>query len=144
VGIAVGLAGAQACRGGATIDFAEDATLQLGGLLHTMVLVSEEDLDGDGETPPLDPRQSQGDGFYTQAGYLYRQWQPWVAYEQWDSDHAEDKGTYDMYRIGVTRFLRGQQANIKAGFEQLRADAPLKDTREDTINTFVVGLYLSY
>lgn len=102
------------------------------------------DVDGDSETPGIDTRQSQGDGYYVQAGYTIDKWQPWVEWEFWDSDHEAGKGSYDMYRVGVTYYILGQQANIKAGFEQVRADAPLKDSNEDTIDTAVVGVYLNY
>jgi hypothetical protein len=102
------------------------------------------DLDGDPATPGRDGARAQGDGFYVQAGYYLRQWQPWVAFESWSADAPGGKGSYDMYRVGLTYFIDGHHANIKAGYEQFEADAPIGDSAEDAVGTFVLGLYLTY
>ena len=102
------------------------------------------DHDGDMETPGKDATQSQGEGYYVQTGYRMGQVQPWAGYERWDSDSDTDKGTYDMYRLGMTYFIKGHNANIKAGFERLESETNIGDTIEDTINSFVVGCYVTY
>ncbi len=84
--------------------------------------------------------QSQGSGFFGQLGYYINQWQPWVMYEQWDSDGAGGAGDWDAFRIGLTYYVKGHNANIKAGFEKLKNDTP----GEEDIDTFVVGLYMTY
>lgn len=96
----------------------------------------------DGSMSSADPSQSQGDGIYVQAGYLIGDWQPWVEYENWDSDAESGKGSYDLYRIGLTYYIHGFNANIKAGWEHVEADAPMQGSLEDTLDTFAMGLYL--
>lgn len=90
--------------------------------------------------------QVQGDGFYVQAGYLFpnKKWQIWGLYEDWGADAASGKGSYDMFRAGVSYFIAGHNANIKFGFESFNTDAPIGSTMEDSINSFVVGLYTTY
>ncbi len=102
------------------------------------------DHDGDTDTDAINARQSEGEGYYVQAGYLVDAWQPWVGYERWDSTASDDKGSYDMFRVGVSYFIKGHNANIKAGFERLEADTMLASTTEDTINSFVMGCYVTY
>ncbi len=99
---------------------------------------------GDHDTPFVNPRQSQGDGYYVQAGYFWNAWQPWLEFEKWNSNDDTSKGSYDMYRIGVSYFLKGHNANVKLGFEQMEAEAPLGNTVEDSIDTVTLGLYLKY
>jgi hypothetical protein len=84
--------------------------------------------------------QSQGSGFYAQAGYYINQWQPWVGYEQWDADAANGGGDWEAFRFGVSYFLSGHNANIKAGYEVLKNDTP----GENDIDTFVIGMYMTY
>lgn len=108
------------------------------------------DHDGDGAdadadaTPSINARKSQGDGFYAQAGYFIRDWQPWAAYEQWESDAAGDLGSFDAFRIGLSYFLKGHNANIKVGYEIFSPDTTITKTNEDEIETFVTGLYVTY
>lgn len=84
--------------------------------------------------------QSQGSGFYAEAGYYINQWQPWVMYEMWDADGAGDAGDWDAFRFGVSYFIKGHNANIKAGYEMVKNDTP----GEPDIDTFVLGFYLTY
>lgn len=84
--------------------------------------------------------QSQGNGFYGQLGYYINKWQPWVMYEQWSSDGVGDAGDWQSYRAGLSYFLKGQNANIKAGYEKIMNDTP----GQQDIDTFVVGFYLTY
>ncbi|MGB5511904.1 MAG: hypothetical protein WBM87_09375, partial [Woeseiaceae bacterium] len=98
-------------------------------------------LDLDGAAP-----NAEGDGFYVQAGYYQNQWQPWIAYETWDSDAtglAAGTGSYDAYRIGVSYFFKGHNANVKAGFESLDSDVPISGS-DDSSNAFILGFYITY
>jgi hypothetical protein len=88
--------------------------------------------------------RSQGDGFYVQAGYYINKWQPWVEYETWSSDDDNDLGSYDAFRIGISYFFKGHNANVKAGFERWSPDENFTGTSEDELNTFVIGLYTTY
>lgn len=88
---------------------------------------------------------AEGDGFYAQAGYLFAgKWQPWIMFEQWGSDAPNDFGSYDAIRVGVTYFIKGHNANIKAGYEIFNADQNFSGTSEDSVGTFVVGAYVTY
>ena len=102
------------------------------------------DRDGDPETPGVNCLQSQGDGYYVQAGYLVNNCQPWVGYESWDSDADGDVGSYDLYRVGLSYFFKGHNANVKIGLEELRSDANIGTTTEDKIRSVVAGLYVTY
>jgi len=105
---------------------------------------TELDHDNDPLTDARDVTGSQGNGFYVQTGYFINNWQPWMEYEHWNSDSPLDKGTYDMYRAGLSYFIKGHNANIKAGFERLESAAPIGSTTEDTIDSFVLGCYVTY
>ncbi len=87
-------------------------------------------------------KNSQGDGFYTQAGYFINNWQPWIEYEDWSSDGTD--GGYDLTRVGLTYFIKGHNANIKVGYESFNADENIGSTNEDSIDTFVTGFYVTY
>ena len=86
---------------------------------------------------------SQGTGFYAQAGFYQNDWQPWGMFETWSSDGAGGTGNVDQFRIGLTRYLKGHNANIKAGFESTTSDVPILGT-EDTTNAMVLGMYVTY
>jgi len=88
--------------------------------------------------------QSQGNGWYVQAGYLVNQWQPWVEFESWDGDAASGLGDYDSFRVGITYYLKGHSANLKLGFESFKGDRNFTGTAEDTTNTLVFGVYTTY
>ncbi len=101
------------------------------------------DLDGGGVISTGNTaKNSQGKGFYAQAGYFISNWQPWVEYEDWNSDGAT--GDFDNLRCGLTYFIKGHNANIKAGYETFNGDHNFTGTNEDRINTFVTGLYVTY
>ncbi|MHC4256710.1 MAG: porin [Planctomycetota bacterium] len=89
-------------------------------------------------------KQSQGDGWYVQAGYYINKWQPWVGYETWDSDASNDKGDFDALRVGLTYFYAGHNANIKIGYEHFKADEDFTGKKEDSIDTLLVGVYMTY
>ncbi len=92
----------------------------------------------------------QGTGFYGQAGYyLNSGFQPWVEYEKFSSDATGDFGSYKTFRVGLSYYMEGQNANIKVGFEQFKSDTPLTyntdgDPVEDTVNSFVIGFFTNY
>jgi hypothetical protein len=65
-------------------------------------------------------------------------------YEEWDGDAASDLGDYSSYRIGVSYFLKGHNANIKVGYESFEPDENFSGTNEDDLSTFVIGLYTTY
>lgn len=121
--------------GSATLEFAyQDLDLDDATLLN----------DGVGLQ---DARQTQGDGWYVQTGYLLTDWniQPWFLYESWESDAvANDLGGFDSWRVGLTYFFKGHNANIKAGFEQVNADENIDGSDKDEINTFLIGFYVTY
>ena len=84
--------------------------------------------------------ETQGNGFYGQIGYYLYQWQPWFGYEQWDSDGVNDAGSWQSFRLGLSYFIKGHNANIKAGYERVNNDTP----GEDDIDTFAIGFYMTY
>ncbi len=118
------------------------------------------DLDLDGSNT-----QTAGDGYYVQVGYIFDNWQPWAMYEAWSSDmdsadalasnavlgttYGSDQGSIDTYRIGLTYFIKGHNANVKIGYERYNSDEDiirnLSGTKdEDTVDTFLVGFYMTY
>ncbi|MDH3525408.1 MAG: OprO/OprP family phosphate-selective porin [Acidobacteriota bacterium] len=99
------------------------------------------DLDLDGANP-----QAEGNGYYVQAGYLVNKdkWQPWFLYEDWSADAASGKGSYNLWRAGISYFMAGHNANIKVGYEAFSADANIGSTNEDSIGSLVVGFYTTY
>ncbi|MBT8091319.1 MAG: OprO/OprP family phosphate-selective porin [Gammaproteobacteria bacterium] len=110
------------------------------GTLTAEAAFSNLDLDG-ADSAAL---QSEGDGFYVQAGYLLpNNWQPWVEYESWDSDATSRVGDYDSYRVGISYFFKGHNANVKAGIENFSTDVPF-DGNEDSSTAFILGFYITY
>ena len=91
-----------------------------------------------------DATQSEGDGYYVQAGYYIDKMQPWVEYETWDASAATGKGSYDAYRVGFSYFFAGHNANLKVGYEKMEADALIGSSSEDSIDTFAAGIYITY
>jgi len=100
------------------------------------------DLDLDNATTAA--TQSQGDGWYFQTGYYINKWQPWVEYETWDGDANSNLGNYDSFRIGISYFLKGHNANIKLGYESFSPDEDFSGTTEDSIDTIILGFYTTY
>ena len=120
------------------------------GYLTAEVAYNDLDLDDSGVlfaqdgggalTSSAQGKETQGSGFYGQLGYYINKWQPWVGYEQWDSDGANDAGSWSAVKVGMNYYLKGHNANIKIGYESLtndKAGAP-------DIDTFVLGLYVTY
>ncbi|MFA9460247.1 porin [Thiohalorhabdus methylotrophus] len=91
--------------------------------------------------------QAAGEGFYVQAGYFVQQgdresrgWQPWALYEEWTSEADGDAGSFTSYRYGLTYFIKGSRANIKAGYEVTEPRAK----GADTITTAGLGFFVFY
>lgn len=133
-----------------TVDLFADYPVGPGSLTFEAAY-TDLDLDGatqldvKGDSTKLtDATQSEGDGYYVQTGYYINKWQPWIAYESWDAEASSGKGSYDAYRIGLSYFLKGHNANLKVGYESLEADANFTGTTEDSVDTFVAGLYITY
>jgi len=120
-------------------------TLTAEGAYITLDLDDAVQLDAIGDGSDVrDANQSQGDGYYIQAGYLSNKWQPWIEFENWDADAASGKGSYDSSRAGLTYFMEGHNANIKIGYEVFNSDALIGSTSEDEIQTVAVGFYITY
>ncbi len=98
-------------------------------------------LDLDGANPA-----AEGDGFYAQLGYLMsnNKMQPWFLYEDWSAEEASGKGSYDLWRVGLSYFMAGHNANFKIGYESMSADALIGSSNEDQIDSFVIGFYTTY
>jgi hypothetical protein len=90
-------------------------------------------------------KQTAGDGVYAQIGYYLPDWdiQPWASFDYWASDDSDDIGSFAAYRIGITYFFKGHNANVKMGFERFEADKKVAG-QEDEINTFVTGFYVTF
>ena len=110
------------------------------GTLTAEAAFSDLDLDGANGNA----LRSEGDGFYVQAGYFMNNWQPWVEYETWDSAASSGQGDYDSFRIGVTYFFKGHNANVKAGFESFSSDINFSGSSEDSATSFILGFYITY
>jgi hypothetical protein len=122
--------------------FSVDAFLEqpMGdGTLTLEAAFSDLDLDGFNDNA----LRSEGDGYYVQAGYYMNKWQPWVAYEAWDSNATDSEGTYDAFRVGISYFFKGHNANVKAGFEQFNTDIPFSGS-EDSSTAFILGFFITY
>ncbi len=110
------------------------------GTLTAEAAFSDLDLDSADATA----LRSEGDGFYVQAGYFQNNWQPWIEYESWDSAATSGQGDYDSYRIGISYFFKGHNANVKAGFETVNSDINFSGTNEDSMTSFVIGFFITY
>jgi len=97
--------------------------------------------------PPKNGKETQGQGFYVQSGYFINNLnlQPWALYESWYSDASDDLGTWSAWRVGLSYFIKGHNANIKVGFEQFRSDQNIGRISDDkNIESFLIGFYVSY
>jgi hypothetical protein len=142
--------------GGGTSDYefwSVDAFLEwpLGpGYLTAEAAYSDLDLDRFDD----EAAAAQGNGWYVQAGYYINKWQPWVEYEEWDGDaFSGDFGNYSQYRVGISYFFKGHNANIKLGYEYTDPDenfigtvngVPNSPLDEDDTSTIVLGFYTTY
>ena len=97
--------------------------------------------------PPKNGKETEGKGFYVQSGYYFEDvhLQPWALFERWNSDASEDLGSWSAWRVGLSYFFKGHNANIKVGFEQFSAARNIGRTSDDkNIESFLIGFYLSY
>jgi len=99
--------------------------------------------------PDHDMNQTEGKGGYAQIGYYFTDWkvQPWVAYERWNA--TDSFGRWYAYRLGLSYFFKGHDANIKLGYERVNTEkdigsSPSSNSGKDSINTFVLGFYLRF
>ena len=84
--------------------------------------------------------QTQGSGYYAQTGYYINKWQPWFLYEDWDADGNNDAGDWSAYRVGLSYFFAGHNANVKVGYENTDNKTP----GANDIQTFVLGAYITF
>ena len=96
--------------------------------------------------PPKNGKETQGQGFYVQSGYFINNLnlQPWALYESWYSDASDDLGSWSAWRVGLSYFIKGHNANIKVGFEQFRSDNDIGGVTDRNIESFLIGFYVSY
>lgn len=120
-----------------------------GGALTAELGYVNLDLDGGGVMVKADgttlgnASQAQGDGWFVQTGYYFDKWQPWVAYEEWKSDAADGLGGFKAYRAGLNYYMKGTNANVKAGYEVFKPDVRFTASEKD-IRSFVVSLNFDF
>ncbi len=92
---------------------------------------------------------TEGQGFYVQSGYYFKDWkiQPWAGYEMWRATNS--LGRWNAYRLGLTYFLKGQDVNVKVGYERVDTEEDIGSSEDvnsgkDNINTFVAGLFIRF
>jgi hypothetical protein len=92
-----------------------------------------------------DAKAVQGQGVYFQAAWNHGKWQPWLGWEQWQSDADNDNGSYSNARVGLTYRLAGDHAKIKIGIEQTNSDQNFSTSHGsvDSLTTFAAGIFLS-
>ncbi|MGI9321517.1 MAG: hypothetical protein ACR2O5_08910 [Thiogranum sp.] len=95
---------------------------------------------GDPLSGGVNADQTQGNGYYAQAGYYINKWQPWFLYEDWDADGNNDAGDWSAYRVGLSYFFAGHNANVKVGYENTDNKTP----GQNDIQTFVLGAYITF
>jgi hypothetical protein len=90
-------------------------------------------------------KETQGNGLYGQIGYYLEDWQvqPWAGIDYWDSDGSNDIGSFTSYRIGLTYFFKGHNANVKMGYERFEAEEKVAGQHDD-IDTFVTAFYVTF
>jgi hypothetical protein len=96
--------------------------------------------------PPKNGKETEGKGFYVQSGYYLENLhlQPWALFELWDSDASDNVGSWSAWRVGLSYFIKGHNANIKVGFEQFRADEKIGSTADKNIESFLIGFSVNY
>ena len=96
----------------------------------------------DPEAPRRDVRKAEGVGHYAQVAYWLGGVQPWAGHERW---YARDgAGSFKAVRFGVTRYLAGQNANLKLGYEHFWGGSPLGRGAERTWSTVAFGIFVFY
>ena len=72
--------------------------------------------------------------------------------ELWSSDYTAPAGQNDIgnvtqFRVGLTRYLKGHNAAIKAGYEMTSSDSNIVGSgtnADDKTDAFVLGTYVTY
>jgi hypothetical protein len=92
---------------------------------------------------------TEGKGHFVQGAYFFNnlRLQPWAGYEYWEANYPS--GTWNAYRVGLTYFLKGHNANIKFGYERVNTKkdigpTPTNTSSRDSINTFLLGFYVEF
>jgi hypothetical protein len=94
---------------------------------------------------------TEGKGVYFQSSYYFPDWkiQPWAGYELWHATNA--LGRWEAYRLGLSYFFKVKELNgsIKLGYERVNTEKDIGSSEEinsgkDSINTMVLGLYLTF
>jgi hypothetical protein len=97
--------------------------------------------------PFKNAKETEGQGFYIQSGYYFANLnlQPWTLFERWYSDSSDDVGSWSAWRVGLSYFFKGHNANVKVGFEQFRAAEQIGGTSNDKdFESLLIAFYLSY
>ena len=120
------------------------ATIEAG--YSNLDLEGSTSLQDSASGPPKNAQETEGEGFYVQGGYYLENLnlQPWALFERWDSDASDDVGSWAAWRVGVSYFIKGHNANVKMGFEQFMADEKIGGTADKNIESFLIGFYVSY
>ncbi len=117
-----------------SVDFFADKPMGGGGALTFEAAYSDLDLDG------IAPRV-EGDGYYVQGGYYKNKWQPWFLYEEWNSNDPAGRGSLDSWRVGISYFMQGHNANFKLGYEDLDV---VTATGHRGLGSILLGFYTTY
>jgi hypothetical protein len=121
------------------------ATFEAG--YSNLDLEGSTSLQDSGSGPSKNAKETEGQGFYIQTGYHLEKlkFQPWALYESWYSDASDDVGSWSAWRIGLSYFFKGHNANIKVGFEQFRSAENISGTSDDkNVESFLIGFYVGY
>lgn len=84
-------------------------------------------------------KQASGTGYYVQAGYFIKNFQPWLLYETWDSDAGTTGGFYSI-RGGISFYLKEHNANVKLGAEYFSPEGD----GEDSAFSVTAGFFANY
>lgn len=84
-------------------------------------------------------KESEGNGYYVQVGYLIMdKIQPWLMFNQWNTDATGGAGGFVAYRAGVSYFFKGHNANIKLGWYRKNAKG------ESITDSYILGFFMNY
>ena len=88
---------------------------------------------------------SDGDGFYTQTGFTWGKWQPWLRYGQWFSREQSSANDYVSTQLGLTYLIDGDNAKLRIGIENFRSDDGIEqDLEGDTVSGVRGELYFNF
>ena len=84
-------------------------------------------------------KEASGTGYYVQTGYFVKNFQPWLLYENWESD-AGNTGSFYSIRGGISIFIMDHNAKVKFGVEYFSPEAK----GEDSVFAAMTGFYAQY